>query len=67
MHINSQSSYYNPKILILDEPTNSLDKHIKLEFFDLVSSLKNNITIIAITHDQSLLEICDDKINLANN
>ena len=34
---------YNPKILILDEPTNSLDKHIKLEFFDLISSLKNNI------------------------
>ena len=62
----ARALYYNPKILILDEPTNSLDKDIKLEFFDLISSLKNNITIIAITHDQSLLEICDDKINLAN-
>ena len=45
----ARALYYNPKILILDEPTNSLDKHIKLEFFDLISSLKNNITIIAIT------------------
>ena len=62
----ARALYYNPKILILDEPTNSLDKDIKIEFFDLISSLKNNITIIAITHDQSLLEICDDKINLAN-
>ena len=62
----ARALYYNPKILILDEPTNSLDKDIKLEFFDLISSLKNNITIIAITHDQGLLEICDDKINLAN-
>ena len=62
----ARALYYSPKILILDEPTNSLDKDIKLEFFDLISSLKNNITIIAITHDQSLLEICDNKINLAN-
>ena len=62
----ARALYYNPKILILDEPTNSLDKDIKLEFFDLISSLKNNITIIAITHDPKLLEICDDKINLAN-
>lgn len=62
----ARALYYNPKILILDEPTNSLDKDIKLEFLDLISSLKNNITIVAITHDQSLLEICDDKINLEN-
>ena len=60
----ARALYYDPKILVLDEPTSSLDKSIKSEFFKLILDLKKNITVIIITHDQSLLDICDKVINL---
>lgn len=42
-----------PDLLILDEPTNSLDPEFRVEFYNLLLDLqsKSNITIINVTHD----------------
>lgn len=42
----------NPKILILDEPTNALDPEIRQVFYEQISALhKQGLTILLITHD----------------
>ncbi|ATZ80436.1 multidrug export ATPase/permease [Bodo saltans virus] len=52
-------------IILLDEPTSSLDKETKQIFMDLVSHIKNS-TIIVVTHDKTIYEIFDDIIDLNN-
>ena len=42
--------YYNSKILIMDEPTSSLDSDMARSFFELLKLLKQEITIIMISH-----------------
>ncbi len=56
----------NKPILILDEATNSLDKKSQNEVLEIVKSLKKEKTIIIISHDKEVIEICDDVINLVN-
>lgn len=60
----ARALYSNPKILIFDEPTNNLDKNKLKIFLDLIITLKINHTILTITHDKNLLNICDKVINL---
>ena len=62
------------EILILDEPTSSLDTFNKESFEKLVKSLKSQHTIIVISHDDKFLnlcdkvyEICDKKLVIKNN
>lgn len=52
----AQALLNNPKILILDESTASLDVEVKMQLMDLVSELnqKYNLTVIFITHDYEL-------------
>jgi len=52
----AQSLLNDPKILILDESTASLDVEVKMQLMDLVQELneKYNITVIFITHDYEL-------------
>ena len=52
----------NPPIIILDEPTASMDRKSKLEITKLVKKLGENSTIILITHDDILLDYVDRKI-----
>jgi ABC-type bacteriocin/lantibiotic exporter with double-glycine peptidase domain len=40
----------SPKILILDEPTSALDEESESEFWDLISELIPDYTIIVVTH-----------------
>jgi zinc transport system ATP-binding protein len=43
-----------PKVLILDEPTNALDPEIRKVFYQQITKLhKKGVTIILITHDTS--------------
>ena len=53
----------NKKILILDEPTASLDKKNRDIVFKLLSELKKDILIICATHDNDLKNICDEVID----
>lgn len=58
-----------PEVLLLDEPTASLDINYQREIYSLLSYLNNklDITIIAVSHDLNLTgQYCDDIILLNN-
>lgn len=40
-----------PEILLLDEPTTSVDSRIEKDIYDLLKSLNKKMTIILVTHD----------------
>jgi zinc transport system ATP-binding protein len=40
-----------PEILLLDEPTASVDQSIKESMYDLISRLQNRMTVVLVTHD----------------
>lgn len=52
----AQALLNDPKVLILDESTASLDVEVKMQLMDLVKELnqKYNLTVIFITHDYEL-------------
>jgi len=52
----AQALLNDPKVLILDESTASLDVEVKMQLMDLVQELnqKYNLTVIFITHDYEL-------------
>jgi ABC-type bacteriocin/lantibiotic exporter with double-glycine peptidase domain len=55
----------NSKIIILDEPTNSLDLDLKKEVIELIKLFKKyKKAIIVITHDKDIMSILDEKIYL---
>ncbi len=60
----ARALYKDAKILILDEPTNSLDPNVSEEFFKILNKLKENKTIIVITHDKSLIKYCDEVFDI---
>ncbi|MBF0100544.1 MAG: ABC transporter ATP-binding protein [Desulfobacterales bacterium] len=41
----------NPKLLLLDEPTASIDSKGQSEFYDLLKQLNQELTIIVVSHD----------------
>lgn len=45
----------NPKLLIADEPTTSLDLNIGKQILDLIKSLCDDISVLFITHDLGLV------------
>ena len=49
----------DPKILILDEATSSLDPETEVKVLKSVKSLSSNPTCIIITHRPSALNICN--------
>lgn len=56
----------NKKVLLLDEPTASLDKKNRKIIFNILNDLKENILIICATHDLELKNICDEFIDFEN-
>ena len=56
----------NPKLLILDEPTSSLDEKAEKKFNNLISILKKTKTIIIISHKRNSLIKCDRVFEFKN-
>lgn len=54
-----------PDILILDEPTSSLDLESEAAIQDSLSGLRGELTLIIVSHRPSLLEICDLLIEMS--
>ena len=48
-----------PKILVFDESTNSLDSDTKNSILQFIKDLKGKITIISISHEMRDLSDCD--------
>jgi len=55
-----------PKLLLLDEPTASVDSSMQTQFYELLVKLKNDMTIIMVSHDISTVSIYVDKIACLN-
>jgi len=60
----ARALYRRPEILILDEPTSSLDGKNQDSFNKIIKKLKSKMTIIIISHNENLIEICDKIIKL---
>jgi ATP-binding cassette, subfamily B, bacterial PglK len=55
----ARAFYFEREVLIYDEATSSLDKELEKEIIAEVGLLKNNKTIIIITHELSILSNCN--------
>ena len=56
--------YFNPDVLIFDEPTSSLDKKNENSIFDILKKLKNKKTIILVSHNRNIYNFCSKIIDL---
>jgi zinc transport system ATP-binding protein len=45
----------HPKLLVLDEPTASIDASGQREIYDLLKTLNDTITVIVVSHDLSVI------------
>lgn len=55
-----------PKLLLLDEPTASVDPAMQTEFYELLDKLKKQMAIVLVSHDISAVSIYVDKIACLN-
>ena len=60
----SQELYKNPKIIILDESTSSVDKKVENKILKYINKIKNDKVVFMISHQDSTLKICDEIISL---
>ena len=60
----ARALYSNPKILILDEATSSLDGETEAEIAESIRSLKGEITVVMIAHRLSTVRSADVVIYL---
>jgi ABC-type multidrug transport system fused ATPase/permease subunit len=62
----ARALYHNPKVLILDEATSSLDYQTEKVVMNEVNNLNKDITIIIIAHRLSTVKKCDQIYLLKN-
>ena len=63
----ARALYNRPKLLILDEATNSLDQETENKILEELKILKGKITILFITHRLSTLSYCNKIFRIKNN
>ena len=56
----------NPNIIIMDEPTNSMDRQTEVQFIKQLKPIVENKTLIVITHKTPLLDLVDRVIIIDN-
>ncbi|MBU1177978.1 ABC transporter ATP-binding protein [Patescibacteria group bacterium] len=56
----------DPKLLILDEPTSSVDTKAETDFFELLKKLNQEIAIIVVSHDIGMISPYINKIACLN-
>jgi len=66
IHILRSFGKPDNKIIILDEPTGAIDPKNKHIILNVIEELSKNSTLILITHDESIIKICDRVIKIDN-
>jgi zinc transport system ATP-binding protein len=56
-----------PRLLLLDEPTASVDTPMQTEFYELLGKLKQRMAIVLVSHDIGAVSVYVDKIACLNN
>lgn len=62
----ARAIFHNREILILDEATNALDEITERKIINDIHSMKKDKTILIISHNSNILNICDKIIILEN-
>ena len=62
----ARALYQDRDILIFDEATNALDKDTEDKILKNIVNLKSSKTIIIISHNQKVLNLCDEVIEFNN-
>ncbi len=62
----ARALYSNPKIIVLDEATSSLDAETEFEISNAIKDLKGEITVILIAHRLSTVRDADKVVYLEN-
>jgi len=56
----------DPKLLLLDEPSSSLDDYVEQELFDLLQELNRDLTIVVVSHDVAYVSRYVEKVVCVN-
>jgi len=62
----ARSLISHPKLLLLDEPTASVDIHVEKDIYALLKTLNKNMAILLVTHDVSFVSKFVNKIVCVN-
>ena len=62
----ARAIYKNPRFIVLDEITSSLDFTNEEKILDSIKFLSKNMTILIISHRDNTLKICDKIFELKN-
>ena len=62
----ARAFYHNKDLLIMDEATSALDDQTENEILEYLKVLKNEITIILISHKKKSLKYCDKIYEISN-
>jgi ABC-type multidrug transport system fused ATPase/permease subunit len=63
----ARALFRQPTLLVLDEPTSALDEQTEAAFLEILNKLKNECTVLVITHRATTRQACDDLILLNPN
>jgi zinc transport system ATP-binding protein len=55
-----------PEILLLDEPTASVDQNIKENIYDLLSRIQKSMTVVLVTHDIGVVSSLVNRVACLN-
>jgi len=55
-----------PKLLLLDEPTASIDPAMQTQFYEMLQDLKQSLAIVMVSHDVGAVSVYVDKIACLN-
>ncbi len=56
----------NPKLILADEPTGSLDSKSSLQLTDLLRHIDENVSLVMVTHSDEIASLMDKKQSLEN-
>ncbi|VGO22965.1 metal ABC transporter ATP-binding protein [Pontiella sulfatireligans] len=55
-----------PKLLLLDEPTSSLDDYVEKELYELLQELNKDLTVIVVSHDIAFVSSYVERVVCVN-